>query len=338
MEIRAFAEKTPSIFVISSPLQVICAIEAIKKYKIEAYKIILFLVDDIRNSQVFELCDQCNLNYDIVKVEDIRLGKISLPLKKRHSKYKRVFIGDPRSICQLYIAFENCSDGSVFVNMDDGDDNIFLLSGYSFTQDDTLHAKLFSYFYNTIVPFFRRIRLGVDFFTIYADIPTLKYKCQSNSFDFFSSTLKTGRKQEGVYFIGTNHNRFCEKENYSIDKVKATLETFFRLLKNKYPSEVIYYIPHGRDTASFPISLCDKYGIEYIKPSKTVELMFIDQGIAPKVVYGFTSTALYTLKLLFPSSSIFNVVLNVNHSNVFIKQIETVSDYYRQHGIEEVRI
>ena len=64
----AFKEGVPSLFILTSPLQVICALEAINKFKIKDYQVVLVLVDDVRNSQVFELCKQFGIHYEIEMV------------------------------------------------------------------------------------------------------------------------------------------------------------------------------------------------------------------------------------------------------------------------------
>lgn len=333
----AFSEQTPSLFVLSSPLQVICAVEAIHKFRISEYRVILVLADDVRNGQVFALCSQCGIKYEIVNIPNISTGKIQL-LKKQINKYKRVFIGDPRSISQLQVAYSICSNHSVFVMLDDGDDNIFMLMGYSFWKDKGWKDRLYALYFYSIIPIFRKINFGRYLFTIYSNIQTKKFSCVANTFEYFSQSLKSNNLQDGVFFVGTNHNRYCEPGNYPIEMVKKGLEEVFKELKNEYLEEPIYYIPHGRDTELFPEELCEKYGIIFKRPQKTVELMFIDLGITPKAVYGFTSTALYNIKLLFPKAEVYNVVFNVNHANLFIKQTEVISEYYKQQGIKEIRI
>ena len=271
----AFAEIIPSLFILSSPLQVICAVEAIHKFKINDYRVILFLADDVRNAQVLELCNQCDINYEIWKCQ---YNKFT-PFQRRENKYKRVFIGDPRSIDQLHIAYSLCSDGAAFVMLDDGDDNIFMLKGYSFWNDKPLKKKLYVYLYYKVIPFIRGISFGRDLFTIYSNIPNKRFKCIENSFEYFSKSLSHQNPPEGVYFIGTNHNRYCEPGNYPLERVKKELERCLINLKVEYPQDNIYYIPHGRDTEKFPEKLCKEYGICFYKPSKTVELMFIDQVV-----------------------------------------------------------
>lgn len=330
----AFAEGVPSLFILTSPLQTICAIEAIKKYKINIYKIILVLEEDIRNQQVFELLDKYGLEYEISNC----IYKRFAVLRSRTNKYKRAFIGDPRDIRQIYNALIRCSDGACIVMMDDGDDNVFMLKGYSFFKAKNIRMRLSAYFYNKVAPFFRRITYGKDLFTIYSNIPNDNYHIEPNTFSYFSKCIGESARDFGVYFIGTNHNRFCEPQNYPLKDVIDGLEMILKKLKKDYPYDKIFYIPHGRDTASFPIDLCKKYDIQYQRPSKTVELMFIDQDIRPKVVYGFTSTALYNIKLLFPQTVTVNVVFNINRSNVFIHQTEVISEYYREQGIDEMRI
>ena len=240
----AFAESIPSLFILTSPLQVICAIEAIKKYKIDIYKIILVLEEDIRNQQVFELLSNYGLEYEISNCTYKRFTV----LKRRRNKYKRVFIGDPRDTRQIYNALIRCSDGANIVMMDDGDDNVFMLKGYSFVKTKSIRTRMSTFFYNKIATYLRGISYGKDLFTIYSNIPNDNYRIEPNKFDYFSKSIENIVKPYGVYFIGTNHNRFCEPQNYPLNDVVMGLETILIKLKKDYPDEKIFYIPHGRDT------------------------------------------------------------------------------------------
>ena len=334
----AFSDKTPSLFVITSPLQAICAIEAIKRFNIEQYTIVLRLIDDVRNAQLFSLLDQYGLEYITVRnTKEGRLKRLLKVLIPRLSGYSRVFIGDPRILDQYMYAYLYSRNGSTVVFLDDGNDNIFLLKGHKYIQSN-MKKRLLQYYFCNIVPVIRNIHVGHYLFTIYADIKNTNYKCESNNFSFFSKKLSLDAQSKGVYFVGTNHSRYCTSDNYPLELVKNGLEDILTKIKIDYPNDSIYYISHGRDTALFPKEICDKLGVTYSVPKTTIELLFLDMGCMPKAVYGFTSTALYNLKLLFPSAMVYNCTFDVNHHSLMIDQNIIVSEYYKEHGIPEIKL
>ncbi len=332
----AFSEGTPSLFIVTSPLQAICAIEAIYHFKIKDYQMILQLAEDIRNNQLFSLLKEYNINFSIVNIGFWKSSLLSL--LPRRNGYERVFIGNYRAIAHYMYAFLFCKDGASIVLLDDGDDNIFLLKGYNDSNYAHWKERCKLLYYRKIVPSLRRIKVGKYLFTIYADITNPKFNCVINKFSFFSKNKSHDFVNKGVFFIGTNYDIFCRSDNYPEEMVKNGLEKCFKQLKQDYVGEKVFYIPHGRDKTLFPRELCDLYEIEYVRPDKTVELMFLDLGIIPKVVCGFTSTALYNIKLLFPSTQIYNYTFDVKHNSIMVEQTKVISEYYREHNIQEISL
>ena len=95
----AFTPQTPSLFVIASPLQLLCALEAIYEFKIEEYKIVFpYIEGKIRYQQVEKMFVSYNLVYDkkIVTVSNSFVSKqfIRSLLSLKNYTYKRIFIGD----------------------------------------------------------------------------------------------------------------------------------------------------------------------------------------------------------------------------------------------------
>ena len=120
----AFAPKIPSIFVIATPLQCLCALEAIRELAIEDYKIVFpYEQDKIRYRQVEKMLDLYNLNYEKTKVtvSNIYVGKMYLlslfSVKKR--KYKRVFVGDNFNLLFSSIALSFLKFGGYVVYLDE---------------------------------------------------------------------------------------------------------------------------------------------------------------------------------------------------------------------------
>ena len=127
---QPFQQSTPSIFVVTSPFQALCAFNAIKAFEITDYRFYLALIEDIRNEQLFTLFQQQGIAYEVVNVEKLTKTDRLQFLLPHFSRYKRLFIGDARNISQYFIGLSKVSNGGCMVYLDDGNDNIFLLKGH----------------------------------------------------------------------------------------------------------------------------------------------------------------------------------------------------------------
>ena len=330
---QPFQQSTPSIFVVTSPFQALCAFNASKAFEITDYHFYLALIEDIRNEQLFTLFQQQGIAYEVVNIENLTRSDRLQFLLPHFSKYKRLFIGDARNISQYFIGMSKVSNGGCMVYLDDGNDNIFLLKGHQPEVEKRvqLFQSLFAWACKV-----RGINNHNNIYTVYGDIPNPAFHIQQNDFQQVAHQQNHGDLRN-VFFIGTNYDRFCEPGNLPLDGVMHNLETTFKTLQEQYGDRhTIYYIPHGRDTHDLPKTLCKKYNVQYVRPKVTVELFLANLGYQPFYVLGYTSTALYNIKLLFPQTRIENVVFNVEAANDFIKQIEVVTDYYEHHGIKTI--
>ena len=68
---QPFQQSTPSIFVVTSPFQALCAFNAIKAFEITDYRFYLALIEDIRNEQLFTLFQQQGIAYEVVNIENL---------------------------------------------------------------------------------------------------------------------------------------------------------------------------------------------------------------------------------------------------------------------------
>lgn len=333
MKNLAFQKGAPSIFVLTSPFQTLCALNALHEFEITDYLFYLALDEDIRNQQLFRLLDSHGISYHTVYMNQIDkkyMLKSCLPHK---SKYQRLFIGDIRNRMQYYVGLSLLGNRGSIVYLDDGNDNIFLLKGFrQCLTKSLLKNKLLV----KTACLFRLINDNNNIYTVYGDIKNNHYNIRLNDFKRLVNNHQHAVIKD-VFFIGTNYARYCEPGNLSLSMVKKNLETMLHGLKEKYGNEYeIYYIAHGRDMADFPKEYCKCYSIHYIRPEITVELFISQLGYQPYYILGYTSTALYNIKLLFPKTIIKNIIFKVEPSNDFIRQIYVVTDYYERHGIPTI--
>lgn len=334
---RCFIDSTPSIFLVCSPLQAMCAINAIKEFKIHIYKFILVLVKDKRNQQLFTLLAQYHIQYEIIY--SFQLGKFEKYniIKANNEGYKRAFIGDMRSLMMHTIAFKNLQNNSDIVYLDDGNDTISLLKGMQYSPKGVYEKIRYEFIkkYFAIIGKSRKITFGKFLYTIY-DIPNDNYVIRLNNLDTFIKE-KDSCAQNGIYIIGTNFSMYCQEGFVSKDVCKQQMEKLFCCLTSDNKDTTIYYIPHGRDIETFPKELCRKYSVIYHPVDISVELYMKDLEQVPLEIYGYTSSALVNLKMMFPTTRIVDMVFDVVTKSRKGDEIKLISDYYKTIGIQQLR-
>ena len=327
-----FAQEDPSVFVVCSPFQALCALNATKVFSIKKYKFILSITEDIRNKQIFNLLESNGISYTIYDISNgiSNKEKISI-LNNRNRIYSRAFIGDPRNILMYYIGLNEISSHGSLVFMDDGNDNIFLLRG--FKPEQPLAYKI-QYRYIEYACFLRGISLN-NLYTVYRDIINHNYNIFINQLEYLSELCNYGSGNRDIYIIGTNHSMYCGPLQISENKVEHNMAELFSFLTGKYGKDHrLIYVTHGRDTASFPIKLCKQFHIDYVRPDVSVELLILNLKQQPFFVCGYTSTALYNIKLFCPDTRVVNIQFTFEDNSRPRKQIKVISEYYSNHDIE----
>lgn len=324
----AFKKHIPSVFVVCSPFQVLSAVEAVREFEIEDYLFFVHINANERNriDQTFKILDEFHVKYETIDFikswSKIRLLKALIP---RFSKYKRAFIGHFRVDYLFHTAFSHISNNSVVVYLDDGMNCLTLLDN-SFTFGNTFNHKIID-----IASKLRNINYHKHLFTIYSDfdIKNKKLNIYKNTFKNISFNT-TVQQDDSVFIIGTVVDDYCKAAGISVNNYLSSLETIFKNLRSK--NEFIYYFPHGRDNNSNIKLLCDRHDIKCIRPSSTIEMFMFDAQFKPKSVYGFSSSALFNIKLFFPQIDIFNYMYNNNQEEGY----ETIAKYYEKHGIKTI--
>lgn len=328
----AFKESHSSIFIINSPFQAICAIEAINKFKIEKYKILLNLIKDKRNEQLFNLLKKYNIAYSTNIDESIsKFDKIKL-LFKKGGEYKRAFIGNYANLTSYYYALLYVQSNSSIVYLDDGNSSLRFL-------DDKCHftgkTKISFSFYKMMMKI-RNIKYH-NFFTIYDNRPSNKYNIVINNLDILKNS-KPRSEMKNIYIIGTNCYRYCEAAILPIDYFKKSIKNSFAKIKLKYPNQKIYYIPHGRDTSTFPKEFCDQFGFIFHEVEMTVEIYLLSLDYTPLGIYGYSSTALFNLRKIFPNSDICNLIIPLKKDSPSYDYMNQITDYFVNHNIRKIEI
>lgn len=330
-----FEPGVPSTFVVSSPFQAMCAINAIHDFEIKDYEFILPLEEDVRNAQLLKLLDAYNVKYRIVYKRN--LIERCFVFKGNKNGAQRIFIGHASNMFEMELAFKNCPNNSTIVYLDDGNYTLVLLKSLKKKvglNKDTIRDICYTALFRTAA-FLRNIDYGKYFYTVY-NIENEKFKIKYHSLSFFFNKEINANEPKGVYIVGTTIASYCTELQVTLSAFKKQMVNFFGILKQMYPQQSIYYIPHGRCTESFPEKLCNEYGIQFMRVDMCIELYLTDIKNPPLAIYGYASSALANLKLLFPNAGIYNMSFDLEPTTYIRKGYKINDDYYESIGIERI--
>ena len=106
----------------------------------------------------------------------------------------------------------------------------------------------------------------------------------------------------------------------------------------KYPREAIYYSPHSRSIIDDEfISYCALNAVNIIESDYSVEIDYPLKKIKPVAIFGFGSTALVSLQMIYPNADIKNVFLPANNKTYSDKNI-MINNYLSKVGIQTINL
>lgn len=350
LENNIFLKCVPTAFIVSSPLQLLCAIEAIHEFDISKYKIVLVLPQNgPRNQQLLSMADNYLLEYDkvyynIVSYNDYKSGK-GFFSKKSKEQYDRIFIGDYQQVELYYVAYKYSSPNCYLFYGDDGNDSISYFQNKSLDPTPTrLNHRILYVLFGLGKR--EQGRLDVkremtekgltctsSFFTSFYNIKNNLFNIYPNNFRYLSS-LNTKRTENIVVIIGSILNYIPEINHISEKCAEEIFKRKFFEVKKKYPDTKVIYIPHGRDTSITIKELCLNFDIEYRKIPETIEGYLLKSDYYPIAIYGEGSTALYNLKLLYPNSKVVSWFFDKKFDNPKYIIEKRIADYYMSNGID----
>lgn len=309
-----------TLFLINSPFQALCAISAIKNY---AIKDPFFINMPSRNNEIDRNGVATVLSHYGYSVTFVHINNSMSAIKyalSHKEKYERIYVGNYFSTNMRIIASWLIAYSGEMFYLDDGN------STYNI-ENSRLSKKQASLFVlPNVITNVKKTKQYVCSF--YPDIQFENYKVVRNPL------LITDNKCESNGFvtiiIGTNSACFEKKSDYPYI---CYLEKLLCKIKKDNKSSIIYYCPHRyvKDDADVN-NLCEKYGIIVFQTQVNVEFDFIQKGISPNDIYGFGSSALYTLRLLYPNSKINNIHIKTSDDDLE-NTYNIIDEKYLHHGI-----
>jgi hypothetical protein len=317
-----------SLFIIETPFQALCAFEAIDHFKLNSYdfKILYFEKAALKNLEI--LLIKKGVPYTKEFAPHI-IYKVMPLIFTRHKYYDRIYIGYYYCITSFALASTYASFGSQICYLDDGAQTSEIFIQSSFKRFPTIKQKLAQYLFTMIlgIKFTRKI----SFFTIY-QIDSKKYNIIQNEMLQLKSCITS--KKEAIYILGTNPS-VLEFKDYSYQELIIQLHKY---LKNKYPLHPVYYCPHRRDVNNVQINaLCEELNMTIFDTEVSVEYDFSLKKINPELIVGFTSNALFTLKMIFPKTRIESVDYTLK-SDLIDESKQLIQKVFKQKGIDTIDI
>ncbi len=333
MKSNPFELHKPSVFIVGSPFQALCAIAAIRQLEIDDYKMIaVFPSRQIRNQQLQQVLNDNKIKYQGIHLNEVVniIYKCLSLLKLPFRKYNRLFLPDIRDLKLLAIGCCYVKGRSDVVYTDDGSASICILQGAT-SRIPTADTS----------PYLRRLIKGRGFvfnknlLTIYEGIENLNYNIEILNFRNLLPS-KMSLTQHGVYIVGTFIDSYISAVGMERDFFISCHDNLCRVIKHKYAGEKIVYIPHGRDKSLYAQKICNELGVEFRRPEVSVELELLKQSSEPIAIYGFTSSALFNLKKIFPMAEVVDAMFDFKEPLSPLKEDRLgISAYYRKCGIKK---
>jgi hypothetical protein len=312
-----------TLFIIESPFQAICAFEAIDHFKLQTYDFIIlyFEIGAIKNLE--NLMTKRGMPYTKEYAPHI-IYDIMPRIFTRYKYYDKIFIGYYYCLTSFALASVYASFRSNIYYLDDGAQTLEIFSRSFTKRFNSLRQKLIQTLFRMVyaIKFTRKF----SFFTIY-DVDSKKFNIIRNDLSLLRSCITS--EKDGIYIIGTNSS-MLEFKDHSYQELIIQLHKY---LKHNHPFHHIYYCPHRRDINNEPINaLCRELSMKIFDTEVSVEYDFSMKKINPALIIGFTSNALFTLRMIFPNT----LIESVNYtliSNSLNESTQLINKVFEQKGI-----
>lgn len=317
-----------TLFIIETPFQALCAFEAIDHFKIQSFdfKILYFEKAALKNLE--NLMIKKGMPYTKEYAPHI-IFKVLPRIFALNKYYDRIFIGYYYCLTSFAVAATYASFRSKIIYLDDGAQTLEIFSDTPPKRFNSVKQKLVQYLFSMI--FALKFTQKFSYFTIY-QVCSKKYNIILNDLSHLKSRITI--ENDGIYILGTNPS-VLEFKNHSYQELILQLHKYLKL---NYPLHPIYYCPHRRDINNEQINvLCGELNITIFETEVSVEYDFPLKNINPELIIGFTSNALFTLKMIFPNTRIESVDYSLK-SSLLNEYNQLIQNIFKKNGIVTIDI
>lgn len=318
-----------NLYIVESPLQLLCAIEGAHLYS-KTTIIIIYSENRKNNDQIKKLFSFIENNVEIIEVKHYLNRQITyiklLLLIKSFNKYKfdKIFIGSFVS-WTMKVAIINIKHNSVFL-LDDGVQTItyqkYFYNNSSLENNyRLLYKKLLGMILNLRI---NNENLKLNLFTCFDLKPNdPNQKIIKHQFSFLKLENKS-TSSDTVYFIGSNLSGSKIISQNEVLKALYNIKKYYQKQNLKF-----LYIAHRLDDEKKLKRINEDLGIPIIKFNNILEIEFINMSTLPLRIASFFSTALYTLSKIFNIKNVDSFRINLDYSNYDKKQhIQNIYNEY----------
>lgn len=320
-----------NLFIINSPLQVLNTLEAIYKFELKNIIIVAIYNRSIKNIEQIETqLSKINCE-EIIRFNPLKEGKIKgyIRLIKRLQKdiYAKVFTGEIEDY-RFKAILANLKKDELFV-LDEGSATVSLYeSTIKQNKINKFNLKSFKFLlYGLKI----NIKDIINFFSYYDFEPLKNGIVVNNSLEYLKKDFKRNEinYDNTIFFLGQPLFIFSNEKQFE--------DSLNKVVKSNKDKKIIY-IPHREDKESLKIVKKIDKNIEILELDKPIERYFLENGIEPKNIISFSSTALTTTKILFKNCNveyIKNRKPNLKLNDM--KNLDFIYKYFEKSNIKEFK-
>ena len=329
MDLKHRTEFESTLFIVESPFQCLCMLEAINHFEIKNFKVFVIYSDKYSLNSIRSLLNNYGIRFDEFEAKHLLLDSFRILRIYKKRRYSSIFLGDcfanKEPFAYLLFKFK----GQLYY-LDDGNSTICRLTeSESRKINNSWRVSLFLYF-TKIFSMVKCIKSPI-YFSIFYNVKG-NFNVEPNTLEYLitkKSHTSYNENSGDIFIIGTNSSALSFYE-YSYQMILSILHKY---LVKEFPYSKYYYCPHRRDANNSSIeNICHSLGFEIFNTSVSIEYDFIKKNINPLVVIGFNSTALYTLHLIYKNAKIFNIAFKLKDTNLD-KDYDLIRTVYQNAGI-----
>ncbi|PRD51948.1 glycosyltransferase family 52 [Sphingobacterium gobiense] len=330
-----------NLFVVASPFQTLSAFEAINRFsqshEEKSCMVIYFGENRNQNEQiksVIELLHQAfDVDYLFIEYRNswgYFLSKLKIIKKLSKLEIKNLFVGHLREYSnRLFITninFQNLyslDDGAATLTLDkEISSKNYFIDCHPLFNIGTLIKKMVCSGYGLA----DRKKVEVNWFSMFSFSPKNRNDLIQHSFELLQSfrTNVTKQNEEIVYFVGANLVNAGVLKSVIVYQEMLT-EVFGSINSSKR----IIYLPHRFEDVSELSELFNQFNISVLKLTDIIEIFCVKNGVIPTDIISFYSTALFSLKKIFPETNVSYKKIPIEYVETpFKKGVDTIQSYY----------
>jgi len=326
-----------NVYIAASPLQLISAIEARNRFKGNKHTFVVFLTNIPRQTSFIEAIVKMFITEDEIIYVDYKnklssaIGKMNLLKRLQKTRFDNAFVAHfAEFFMRLYIC--NLNYKSLFL-LDDG--TATLVYNKQLTEKVTCVRCSIKLAFKGVTKYIFLLKnrfnierkVEINWFTMFDFNPSndniyIRHKFEYLKSKYINSTSVTANNK--VYFIGPGlvHDNIVKSNDIYIELVKK--------IRTQYSQFEFIYLPHRLENLDDLVILTRDTDIQIVQFDNVLEVAFISNNIVPRHICSFYSTALYSLKLLYPQCKIDFMEIDKDYVNTqYVEVVTTIEEYYK---------